>query len=117
MVVSDPDARMRLETAVRELDAVIGLRHKPRPDVRTGSLQGARVISVDSGSGMLVLNVGENSGARIGMSFRLARGDRPYGRAIIADVRKDLCGAFAEELDKDHEGVRIGDSAILETTN
>lgn len=115
-VVSDPDARMRLETTMRELDAAIGLRDKPRPDLRTGSLQGARVISIDSRSGMLVLNVGESAGARIGMGFRLTRGDRPYGRAVIADVRDSLCGAFIEQLDQDHEGVRIGDSAILETT-
>lgn len=115
-VVADPDARMRLETSMRELDAAIGLRDKPRPDLRTGSLQGARVISIDSRSGMLVLNVGESAGARIGMGFRMARGERPYGRAVIADVRDSLCGAFVEQLDKDHEGVRIGDSAILETT-
>lgn len=115
-VVSDPDARMRLETTMRELDAAIGLRDKPRPDLRTGSLQGARVISIDSRSGMLVLNVGESAGARIGMGFRLTRGDRPYGRAVIADVRDSLCGAFIEQLDQEQEGVRIGDSAILETT-
>jgi hypothetical protein len=115
-VVSDPDARMRLETSMRELDAAIGLRDKPRPDLRTGSLQGARVISIDSRSGMLVLNVGENAGARIGMGFRLSRGERSYGRAIVADVREDLCGAFVEELDQEQEGVRIGDSATLATT-
>lgn len=115
-VVADPDARMRVETALRELDAVTGLRHKPRPDVRTGSLQGARIISIDRRSGLLVLNVGRNAGARIGMTFRLLRGDRPFGRAILSDVRDDVCGAFIETLETSDEQARIGDAAILETT-
>ena len=89
-VVSDPDARMRVETSLRELDAVLGLRQKPRPDVRTGSLQQARIVSHDTESGMLVLNIGESQGAKIGMTFRLARGQQAYGKAILADVRKGV---------------------------
>jgi hypothetical protein len=114
-VVSDPDALLRVETSLRELDAVLGLRQKPRPDVRTGSLQQARIVSLDQDSGMLVLNLGENQGAKIGMTFRLSRGQQPYGSAIIADVRKGVCGAFVERLDAPNETPRPGDLAILET--
>jgi flagellar basal body-associated protein FliL len=114
-VVSDPDARLRVETSLRELDAVLGLRQKPRPDVRTGSLQQARVVSLDQESGMLVLNIGESQGARIGMTFRLARGQQPYGKAILADVRKGVSGIFVESLDNGAETPRPGDLAILET--
>ena len=114
-VVSDPDARLRVETSLRELDAVLGLRQKPRPDVRTGSLQQARIVSLDQESGMLVLNIGESQGARIGMTFRLARGQQPYGKAILADVRKGVSGLFVESLDNPAETPRPGDLAILET--
>jgi hypothetical protein len=114
-VVSDPDARLRVETSLRELDAVLGLRQKPRPDVRTGSLQQARIVSIDQESGMLVLNIGESQGARIGMTFRLARGQQPYGKVIIADVRKGVSGVFIESLDNPAETPRPGDLAILET--
>lgn len=113
-VVSDPDALLRLETSLRELDDVLGLRQKPRPDVRTGTLQEARVVSLDQESGMLVLNLGETQGAKIGMTFRLSRGQQPYGQAIIADVRKGVCGAFVERLDTPNETPRPGDLAILE---
>ncbi|RYD64947.1 MAG: hypothetical protein EOP83_08545 [Verrucomicrobiaceae bacterium] len=113
-VVSDPDALLRLETSLRELDDVLGLRQKPRPDVRTGSLQEARVVSLDQESGMLVLNLGETQGAKIGMTFRLSRGQQPYGQAIIADVRKGVSGAFVERLDAPNETPRPGDLAILE---
>ena len=114
-VVSDPDARLRVETSLRELDAVLGLRQKPRPDVRTGSLQQARIVSLDQKSGMLVLNIGESQGAKIGMTFRLSRGLQAYGKAILADVRKGVSGVFVEALDKATESPRLGDLAILET--
>jgi hypothetical protein len=114
-VVSDPDVRMRVETSLRELDVVLGLRQKPRPDVRSGSLQQARVVSIDSESGMMVLNVGESQGARIGMTFRLSRGASAYGKAIVADVRKGICGLFVESLDNPADSPRVGDLALLET--
>lgn len=114
-VVSDPDARVRVETSLRELDALLGLRQKPRPDIRSGSLQKAQVVSLDPESGMLVLNLGESQGAKIGMTFQLLRGQLFYGRAILADVRKAVSGAFIEKLDNESESARPGDLAILET--
>lgn len=114
-VVSDPDARLRVETSLRELDAVLGLRQKPRPDVRTGSLQQARIVSLDQDSGMMVFNLGESQGAKIGMTFQLTRGQQPYGKAILADVRKGVSGAFVEHLDNVAESPRPGDLAVLET--
>ena len=114
-VVSDPDSRLRLETSLRELDAVLGLSDKPRPDVRTGSLQQARIVSIDQESSMMVLNIGESQGARIGMTFQLSRGQQPYGKAILADVRKGVSGVFVEHLDKPTDAPRPGDLATLLT--
>lgn len=114
-VVSDPAARLRVETSLRELDAVLGLRQQPRADVVAGSLQKARIVSIDQESGMLVFNLGENQGAKIGMSFRLFRGQQTYGKAILADVRKAVSGAFPEQLDASIDSPRPGDLAVLET--
>lgn len=117
-VTADPDARLRLETALRELDAALGLRQKPRPDVRTGSLQEARVVSIDQETGMLVLNLGESQGARIGMTFRILRGQEPYATAILADVRRSVSGAFIETTTSTTAGApRLGDTAIILTQN
>lgn len=116
-VVSDPDARLRVETAMRELDSVSGLRQKPRPDIRTGDLQRAQIVSLDQESGMLVLNLGANQGATIGMTFRLIRGQQPYGKAILADVRQGVSGAFVEQLDTKDLTPRPGDTAALLTQN
>lgn len=113
--VADPDARLRLETSIRELDAALGLRHKPRPDIKTGSLQRAQVVSIDAESGLLVVNIGQNQNCRIGMTYTILRGERPFGKAIIADVRKNVAGAFVEQLDPSNETVRLGDTILLET--
>ncbi len=113
-VAADPDARLRVETAIRELDEVLGLVQKPAP-AAAGSAGQAKVVSIDSQSGLLVLNVGESQGARIGTTYRLTRGDQPFGSAIVADVRRNVCGAFVEELEPGSGPVRLGDSAILIT--
>ncbi len=116
-VVSDPEARVRVETAMRELDSLSGLRQKPLPDIRTGNLQQARIVSLDQESGMLVLNLGETQGAKIGMTFRLMHGQQPYGKAILADVRKGISGAFVEQIDSKDHTPRLGDIAVLLTQN
>ena len=116
-VVSDPDARVRVETAMRELDSISGLRQKPRPDIRTGELQRAQIVSLDQESGMLVLNLGESQGATIGMTFRLMRGQQSYGKAILADVRQGVPGAFVEQIDSKENTPRLGDTAVLLTQN
>lgn len=116
-VVSDPDARLRVETEMRELDSISGLRQKPRPDIRTGDLQRAQIVSLDQESGMLVLNLGENQGATIGMTFRLLRGQQSYGKAILADVRQGVSGAFIEQIDSKDNTPRLGDAAVLLTQN
>ena len=116
-VVSEPDARLRVETAMRELDSISGLRQKPRPDIRTGDLQRAQIVSLDQESGMLVLNLGETQGATIGMTFRLMRGQQSYGKAILADVRQGVSGAFIEQFDSKENTPRLGDTAVLLTQN
>ncbi len=115
-VASDPDARLRVESAMRELDVVLGLRHKPAPAAQaSGTATRANVMSIDSESGLLVFNIGERQQTRIGSTYRLYRGDQPYGTAIIADVRSSVAGAFVETLDPGQGPVRVGDLALLET--
>lgn len=115
-VAADPDARLRVETAMRELDEVLGLRQKPAPTARiSGTASRAKVMSIDSESGLLVLNIGEKQGTRIGTTYRLFRGDQAYGTAIVADIRRSIAGAFVESLEPGQGPVRLGDLAILET--
>lgn len=114
-VVSDPDSRLRLETALRELDLVLGFKHKPRAEVRVGVLQKAEVVSVDQESGLVVFNIGDNQGVKIGMSFDMFRAQQHYGKAVVVDVRKAVAGAFIEILDPSVGTPRNKDIAVLRT--
>ncbi|MGA0846281.1 MAG: hypothetical protein ACO3RV_07030 [Luteolibacter sp.] len=114
-IISNPQQRLQLETRLRELDALVGMRHKPSPDVRTGSLQQARLVSIDQQSGMLVLNIGESHGAKIGMRFQLSRGQEPYAIAVLADVRHSVSGLFIESMSIPEFSPNPGDIATLQT--
>lgn len=114
-VVSDPSARLKLEVSLRELDNVLGLTDKPRPDIKTGSIQRAEVVSIDSESGLILINAGISQNLQIGMNYSLQRGALNFGKAVIAEVRSDVSGAFVEQLTDKNQQVQIGDSLVLNT--
>lgn len=112
---ADAEARLNVESAIRGLDVELGIRHKPRPQVEFGNLQEAKIISIDSQSGLLVLNAGEKQQVRIGMTFRILRGNSQIAEAIIARVRPDISGALVVALEDTNNAVRLGDIASIKT--
>lgn len=112
---SDAEARLNVESAIRGLDVELGIRQKPRPQVDFGSLNKAKVISIDSQSGLLVLNAGEKQQVRNGMTFRILRGNSQIAEAIIARVRPDISGALVVTLEDTNNAVRLGDIASIKT--
>lgn len=112
---ADADARLNVESAIRGLDVELGIRHKPRPQVEFGNLQEAKIISIDSQSGLLVLNAGGRQQVRIGMTFRILRGNSQIAEAIIARVRPDISGALVVTLEDTNNAVRLGDIASIKT--
>ena len=112
-VASDPDARVRLESSIRELDVALGLRQNPRPQLPQGSLQHAKIVSIDAESGVLVVNAGENQSVRTGMTFTIMRGNHKIAEAIVTDVRKDFSGLLPTQLDDSGDSIRSGDIASV----
>jgi len=114
-VAADPDARVRLESSIRELDVALGLRQKPRPQMSQGTLQHAKIVSIDAKSGMLVINAGEDQSVRRGMTFAIMRGNRKLAEAIVAETRKDFSGVLPTELESSEDEIRHGDIASVKT--
>lgn len=112
-IASDPDARVRLESSIRELDVALGLRQNPRPHLPQGSLQHAKIVSIDAESGVLVVNAGENQSVRRGMTFTIMRGKQKIAEAIVTDVRKDFSGMLPTQLDESGDSIRSGDIASV----
>lgn len=113
-IAEDAQSRANVESLIRELDMVLGLRHQPLRE-GAGTLADARIISIDSQSGLIVLNVGSTEGLRVGTPIRITRGDQTIGEAIISDVRQDICGALIQKLESPTELVQVGDSAAVKT--
>lgn len=111
-VTEDPQGRAMVEAKLRDLDAVLGLRVQPATENHI-SLADARIVSIDSESGLLVLNVGSSEGLRIGTPMRISRGEQMIGEAVISDVRQNISGALIQKLESPDELVRIGDSAAV----
>lgn len=75
-----------------------------------GTIQAARVLDVNDQLRVAVLNIGELQGARVGMPFAVFRGDRLIARAKVVEVRRRICGALIESVEKGF-GVTAGDTA------
>lgn len=113
--VSDeaPELRADVEAGLRQLETTLGFRDEPSQGY-SGDLSSAKVISIDSESGVIVLNLGRKQGVKVGMPFQLFRGDELLGQAIAADVRDSICGILIQQLEKNQQ-VRVGDSASVST--
>ena len=116
-IAADPEARVDVETRIRELDIVIGLREAPRKDRQMGNLQAAEVISVDSESGIVVANVGEKESAVVGMAFEVYRNDSKVGSALVAQTRSDVSALLVTNLENDENPVRKGDRISFKRSN
>ena len=104
-LVEDAAARQALEAALRELDVALGLRQAPRTDL-SGTMTDARVLSIDSESGLIVINAG----------MQITRGDQAIARAIVTDVRKTVAGMLVQRQLNPALSVAVGDSVSV-TTN
>jgi hypothetical protein len=105
-----------VESSLRLLESVLGYRQQPVRD-GAGTLAEAKVLSIDSESGVVVLNAGRTAGMQVGMPVRVTRGAQTIGEAVVTDVRKEVCGALVQKLAAPAEPVRVGDSASVKTND
>ena len=65
------------------------------------TLESAQVLEVNPDLRLVVLNVGLLHGVRVGMPFVVLRGDRVVAELKVVEVRRRICGALIENVDKD----------------
>jgi len=110
-VASDPEARAEVELKLRQFQVALGSRQQPKRQVEQGSANQARVMTVDSETGVLVINAGQNAELRPGMRYRIERAGTHIGDAIVAITRPDVSGLLMQTLAKADNVVRSGDAA------
>ncbi len=115
-ISEDANSRMAIESSLRQLDSVLGYRQQPVRD-GAGSQADSKVLSIDSESGVLVLNAGKSAGMQVGMPVMLTRGAQTIAEAVVTDVRKEVCGVLVQKLMSAANPVRVGDSASVKTND
>jgi hypothetical protein len=102
----DAKARMELEAQLRSTNALIAKANQveAQPDLMDGS-----VISVKDEWSLVVGNLGEKQGVKIGMPLRVVRDDKTIARLRVVDVRQKICGAVIQEMDSEKEKIKVGD--------
>jgi hypothetical protein len=105
----------------KELDAKLAAAEKALATIQNeaapahdSDLLDARVVSLKEDAGVVVFNVGARHGVHTGMPFLIYRQDKPVARALVVDVRQDICGAVVQDQVSKDEPVKVGDTGKVE---
>jgi hypothetical protein len=103
----DAKARMEVEAQVRSTNALVAKAagaNEPQPTLMDGS-----VVSVKDEWSLVVGNLGEAQGVKIGMPLRVTREGRLIATLRVVDVRQKICGAVIQEMDAGKDKIKVGD--------
>jgi len=104
----DAKGRMDLEARLRSINALL-TKSASAQDVPEPGLMDGSVVSVKEEWSLVVGNLGEKQGVKIGMPMRVMRDDRKIATLRVVDVRQKICGAVIQEMDAKQEKIRVGD--------
>lgn len=102
---SDAKARMEVEAQLRSSNR-LAAKSQCLPE-ETATLMDGRVISVKENWSLVVGNIGERQGVKMGMPMRVMRADKLVATLRVVDVRQKICGAVIQE--KVFGKIRVGD--------
>ena len=103
----DAQARMEVETQLRSLNDLIAKAENPPAE--TATLMDGSVISVKDEWSLVVGNIGEKQGVKMGMPMRVMRGDKVIATLRVVDVRQRICGAVIQKMDSEKDKIKVGD--------
>ena len=106
----DPQARLAVETELRKTNEILGTPHAaPTRGAVEATLNDGMIVDVKDDLALVVANIGEKQGVRVGMPFQVWREDKRIGEVRVVDVRKTICGAVIQSLESEKEPVKTGD--------
>ena len=112
-VASDPEARKAVEVKIRELEVALGQRKRPKRKIEQGTAQESRIVTIDSASGLAVINAGLNAEVSVGMRFRIERSGTHICDAVVAITRPNVSGLLLQPLINPEVPVQAGDFAKI----
>ena len=115
-LVEDAQALMALEAALRDMDVALGLRLAPQSALQ-GTVEESQVLSIDSESGLIVINAGREAKVEVGMPMEITRGDQAIALAVVTDVRKTVAGMLVQKHLNPALVVQVGDRVSVRSTD
>jgi hypothetical protein len=103
----DAQARMEVEAQLRSSSQLVTGAQKPLEERAT--LMDGNVISVKEEWSLVVGNLGEKQGVKMGMPMRVMRGDKMIATLRVVDVRQRICGAVVQEMGSEKDKIKVGD--------
>lgn len=115
---TNADARMGLEAEMRNTNDLLGLpsSHVQNAQAAPATLTDASVISYKEELMLVVANVGRKQGVKIGMPFKVIRGDGEIALVRVVDVRDGICGAMIQSMISDKNKIKVGDRLQVAAT-
>jgi hypothetical protein len=104
---ADPKARAEVEAQLRSTNELVAKAtgaSEPQPTLMDGN-----VVSIKDEWSLVVGNLGERQGVRVGMPLRVVRDGRVIATLRVVDVRQKICGAVIQEMDSGKEKIKVGD--------
>ena len=116
-LLSDPAStegrdRLRRELADANRD-LVKVRDSELP--APAALAAAKVVSKKAEIGLVVINVGEDSGLRVGTPMKIVRDEKTVASGLIVDIRNRIAGLLITS-ESGRDSIQVGDSAKPETT-
>lgn len=112
----DPGLRSAVEAELRRTTEILGTPPgiEEAPAVEA-TLTDGRVMEVKNELSLIVANIGERQGVRIGMPFQVVRDGTLVGSVMAVDVRERISGAIIQNLESEDNPIRTGDRLLVET--
>ncbi len=115
-LVEDAQALLALEGALRDMDVALGLRQAPQSEL-SGTVDEAQVLSIDSESGLIVINAGREARVEVGLPMEISRGDQAIAMAVVTDVRKKVSGMLVQKHLNPALVVQVGDRVSVRSND
>jgi len=110
------ESRLALEGEIRNANKALGGSSSNAADATPvpSTITDAMAISVKEDLSLIVINLGSKQGVKVGMPFRVVRGDNVIGNVQVVDVREKIAGAVIQRLSSEREPIKVGDRLVVD---
>lgn len=105
----DPQMRLTVETELRKTNEILGATPAAKTESVEATLNDGMIVDVKEDLSLIVANIGDKQGVRIGMPFQVLREGKRIGEVRVVDVRERISGAVIQNLESEKIPIKPGD--------